>query len=224
LNIITSFQHTATQLMAHRQPSGVIENKAALAALVSTVRQEIIDTIEAIGGEVAVADIALQLGRPADGLYYHLRRLVDSGVLVEGDDPGDGRGRRYRTAARHGQRVRLKYGRGSRSDQATVAKVVSGLLRTAERDFGRALRGGAAVGEGPLRDLWASRLKGWVGEADLREINRLLTRLSELLLQARSEHRPRLVTLAWMLAPIDDKPLRREAPRRGARRSRSAPP
>ena len=199
-----------------RKDSGLIENDAALGALVSTVRQEIVDTIEALGGAAAVADIAAQLGRPADGIYYHLRRLVDGGVLREGEDPGDGRGRRYGTVAPRGKRLRLKYGRGSRADTATVARVVGGLLRTAERDFGRALRGGDAVGTGPLRDLWASRLKGWVGDAELREINELLARLSELLLQPRAAGRDRLVTLAWMLAPIDGKPVRRGAA--GARR------
>src|SRR5436305_14568691 len=116
--------------MAHkRSAGGMIDTPAALGALVSTVRQEIVDTIEAIGAEAAVADIAAQLGRPADGLYYHLRRLVDSGVLRAGEDPGDGRGRRYSTTAPRGARVRLKYGRNSRSDTATVAKLVSGLVR-----------------------------------------------------------------------------------------------
>jgi hypothetical protein len=205
--------------MAHKADRpGVIEDKDALTALVSTVRQEIVDTIEAIGGDAAVADIAAQLGRPADGIYYHLRRLVDSGVLREGDDPGDGRGRRYATVAQRGKRLRLKYGRGSRADNATVARVVGGLLRTAERDFGRALRSGSANGEGAQRDLWASRLKGWVGERELREINRLLVRLGELLQQPRDPRRDRLVTLAWMLAPIDSKPLRRESAPRGARK------
>lgn len=208
--------------MAHkRSEGGAIEHKAALTALVSTVRQEIVDTIEALGGDAAVADIAAHLGRPADGIYYHLRRLVDSGVLRAGDDPGDGRGRRYGTSARRGKRVHLKYGRESRSDQATVARVVAGLLRTAERDFGRALRSGAAQGEGALRDLWASRLKGWVGDADLREINRLLARLSQLLQQPRDPRRERLVTLAWVLAPIDDRPLRRQ-PARAARKPRKS--
>jgi len=198
--------------MAHkRNESGVIEDELALAALVSTVRQEIVDTIEALGADAAVADIAAQLGRPADGIYYHLRRLVDSGVLCEGDDPGDGRGRRYTTAAQRGKRVRLKYGRGSRANNATVARVVGGLLRTAERDFGRALRSGTAEGAGASRDLWASRLKGWVGAAELREINRHLRRLGELLQQPRDPKRNNLITLAWVLAPIDDRPLRREA-------------
>ena len=207
--------------MAHKHSdSGLIEDDAALAALVSTVRQEIVDTIESLGGDAAIADIAAQLGRPADGIYYHVRRLVDSGVLREGDDPGDGRGRRYRTAAQRGKRVQLKYGRGSRANNATVAKVVGGLLRTAARDFNGALRGGEAIGEGSLRDLWASRLKGWVADDDLREINRLLSRLSELLQQPRDPRRDRLVSLAWILAPIDDRPLRRQgvpAARRGVK-------
>lgn len=210
--------------MAHkRSAAGMIENKAALSALVSTVRQEIVDTIEAIGGEVAVADIAAQLGKPADGLYYHLRRLVDSGVLRAGDDPGDGRGRRYCTVAPRGKRVRLKYGRQSQSDIATVAKLVAGLVRTADRDFRQALATGTASGEGPQRDLWASRVKGWVGGADLREINQLLVRLGALLHQPRNAERTRLIALAWVLAPIDSKPLRRGAdPKVARKRARSA--
>jgi len=196
--------------MAHnRRSRGAIEHKAALTALVSTVRQEVVDTIEALGGDATVADIAAHLGRPADGIYYHLRRLLDSGVLRASDDPGDGSGRRYSTTARRGKRVQLKYGRDSSADHDTVARLVSGLLRTAERDFGRALRSGAAQGEGAQRDLWASRLKGWIGGADLREINRLLVRLSQLLQQPRDPRRDQLITLAWILAPIDDKPLRR---------------
>ena len=204
--------------MAHKRSAGIIDNQAALGALVSTVRQEIVDTIESIGDEVAVADIAAQLGRPADGLYYHLRRLVASGVLRAGEDPGDGRGRRYRTAVARGTRVRLKYGRNSRTDVGTVAKLVSGLVRTADRDFRQALDSGTASGEGPQRDLWASRLKGWVGAADLREINALLVRLSDLLHQPRSAERARLITLAWVLAPIDSKPLRRSADSKVARK------
>ncbi|HET7062874.1 MAG TPA: hypothetical protein VFI49_01270, partial [Rudaea sp.] len=89
-----------------------------------------------------------------------------------------------------------------------------------ERDFAKALRSGTASGAGELRDLWASRLKGWVNEAELREINRMLVRLAKLLQQPRDPRRNRLVTLAWMLAPIDGKPLRRTAPRGGARKAR----
>jgi hypothetical protein len=45
--------------------------------------------------------------------------------------------------------------------------------------------------------------------------------LSELLQQPRATQRDRLLTLAWMLAPIDDKALRRDTTRAGARRTRA---
>jgi hypothetical protein len=209
--------------MAHpRKQPGDIEDQAALSALIST----------GAPGDRRYDRGARRRWRrrrhcgparpPADGFYYHLRRLVDAGVLREGEDRGDGRGRRYSTVAQRGKRVHLKYGRGSRSNTGTVAQVVAGMLRTAERDFAKGLRSGTASGAGELRDLWASRLKGWVNDAELREINRMLVRLGELLQQPRDPRRNRLVTLAWMLAPIDGKPLRRAAPRRGARKARPA--
>jgi hypothetical protein len=57
--------------------------------------------------------------------------------------------------------------------------------------------------------LWVARGKGWVGAAELTEINTLLTRLSSLLQQPRSPRRQRLVALSWVLAPVDAKPARR---------------
>jgi len=204
--------------MAHRtRDAGMIGAGAALAALVSPVRQEIVDTIEALGGDAAVAQIAAQLGRPADGIYYHVRRLVRSGVLRASTGAGDGAATRYRTVAPSGRRVRLQYGRHAPANAATMTRLARGLLRTAERDFAAALRSGAASGDGAQRDLWISRLKGWVGGDELREINRLLVRLGELLQQPRAPRRDRLVSLAWVLAPIDERPLRRESPRRRTR-------
>ncbi len=175
-------------------------------SLASPVRQEIIDTLESLGGEAAVAQIAAQMGRPADGLYYHLRQLVKSGLLHESPDDSDGR--RYRTAAARGERLWLRYG-GRLPNVEPVARVVAGLVRMAERDFGHALRSGRAVGEGEQRDLWAARNKGWVSAAELGQINRLLTQLSELMHQPRSPRRDRLLALAWVMAPIDARPLRR---------------
>ena len=76
----------------------------------------------------------------------------------------------------------------------------------------RALADADSVAEGPLRELWAARNKGWVGESELAEINRLLFRLNDLLHRPRSAKRGRLVALTWVLAPVDAKPARR-APR-----------
>jgi len=47
--------------------TGRITGKSAIAVLASPVRQEIVDTVEAAGG-ATIAELAIQLGRPADGL------------------------------------------------------------------------------------------------------------------------------------------------------------
>lgn len=188
---------------------GLLESPLQIAVLASPVRQEIVDTLENFGGEASVADVAAQLGRPADGLYYHLRQLVRGGLLEERPDNGDGRGRHYRTVAGRGRRISLRYRPGRNGNTEAVGRVTGGLLRMAKRDFERALRSGDAVVEGEQRDLWAARTKGWVGETELAEINRLLTRLSELLHQPRTARRDRLVSLAYVLAPVAARPLRR---------------
>ena len=50
-------------------------------ALASSTRQDIVDTIAAIG-PCSVAELARALGRSADGLYYHIRVLTRVGLLV----------------------------------------------------------------------------------------------------------------------------------------------
>lgn len=196
--------------MARRpRDRGLLSSSAQLSALASPIRQEIVDTLESLGGTAAVAQIAEQLGRPADGLYFHLRQMVRSRILEELPEDGSGRGRRYRTVAAPGRRVRLGYRNTANRDHAGLNRVVGSLLRVAKRDFEAALRRPGTVVQGAQRELWASRTKGWVSAADLMEMNRLLVRLNELTHQRRSARRNRLVSLAFVLAPMPVQPLRR---------------
>jgi DNA-binding transcriptional ArsR family regulator len=176
--------------------------------LASPARIELIDTLEALGGEASVAELAAQLGRPADGLYYHLRQLAEGGLLIEEATP---EGRRYRTRMPRGERLRLRYRPGKTANAEAVDGVAASVLRVAGRDFSRALADPSSIVEGPLRELWAARNKGWVGDAELAEINKLLLRINTLLRRARSPTRDRLVALSWILAPVDAKPARRAA-------------
>ena len=88
----------------------------------------------------------------------------------------------------------------------------------AGRDFARALADPDSIVEGPRRELWAARGKGWVDAADLAEINRLLARLMDLV-QRPANERPRgkLVALSWVLAPVEARPARRETASRKLR-------
>ena len=193
--------------MAQKPKSrGPIENPKEIELLASPTRIEIVDTLESLGGEATVAELAAQLGRPADGLYYHLRQLAEGGLLVETATP---EGRRYRTRVPEGERLRLRYRPGKNANAQAVGDVAASVLRVAGRDFKRAIADPDAVAEGPLRELWAARNKGWVGETELAEINRLLFRLNDLLHRPRSVKRGKLVALTWVLAPVDAKPARR---------------
>jgi len=195
--------------MAHKPKArGPIENPKEIELLASPTRIEIVDTLESLGGEASVAELAAQLGRPADGLYYHLRQLAEGGLLVETATP---EGRRYRTRMPEGERLRLRYKPGKNANAKAVGDVAASVLRVASRDFKRAIADPDAVAEGALRELWAARNKGWVGDVELAEINRLLMRINMLLHRPRTTTRNRLVALSWILAPVDAKPARREA-------------
>src|SRR4051794_13931016 len=193
--------------MAQKSKSrGPIENPKEIELLASPTRIEIVDTLESLGGEASVAELAAQLGRPADGLYYHLRQLAEGGLLIE---EATASGRRYRTRTPAGERLRLRYKPGKTANAKAVAAVAASVLRVAGRDFKRAIADADVVAEGPLRELWAARNKGWAGDAELAEINRLLMRINVLLRRPRTASRSRLVALSWILAPVDAKPARR---------------
>src|SRR4051794_35995334 len=90
-------------------------------ALASPIRQDILDAVTAIG-PCSVAQLAASLGKPADGLYYHIRRLLDVRLLME--VPGDGNGRAdLRLDAAH-KPVYLEYKPGNRSNKAAVLRVI----------------------------------------------------------------------------------------------------
>lgn len=185
-----------------------IDDPAQIASLASPRRMEIIDALEALGGEATAAALARELGRPVDGLYYHLRALARAGLLEEHED--ERRGRRWRSIAGRG-RLALGYRTGRNANARAVERVQQGVLRLAARDFARALADPDVVADGPGRELWMARNQGWVTAAELREINRTLRRLGDLLGQRRDATRGRRIALAWVLAPLPVRAARRGA-------------
>lgn len=177
-----------------------------IALLASPVRQDLVDTLEALGGEADVAAVAAQLGRPPDGLYYHFDLLAKAGLLQRVDSAGNAR--RYRLGKGRGAPLKLDYGKDDESSEA-VGRVVDRLLQAARRDFRAALQAPDTVKDGAERELWAGRNKGWVNRRDLAEANRLLARLQQLLRGPRRVGRDQLVSLSFVLAPLPARPGRR---------------
>ncbi|MBB6244149.1 helix-turn-helix domain-containing protein [Rhodanobacter sp. MP1X3] len=191
-----------------KQIRGTVEDVDQIAMLASPTRMEIVMTLEALASPTTVAELAAEMGRPADGLYYHLRALVSSGLLEEHTEAGD---QRFQSTTPRGQRVRLRYKLGESGNAKAVRRVAAGMLRMAERDFIRASNQHDTIVEGPRRELWVARLKGWVSATDVAEINRLLVSLAKILDRPRPARARKLIALTWLLAPLDVKPAKRSA-------------
>jgi len=196
----------------------IIERTEQIALLASPARLELVDTLDALGGEATVAELAVQLGRPVAGLYYHLQRLARAGLIDE--LAGSGSARRYRVPPA----LRLRYQPGPTTNARAVTRFAGAMVRVAQRDFAAAIRDPRAVVDGPQRTLWAARVKGWVGRSELAEINRLIARLAVLVSPERTPGRDRMVALSWVLAPVrvrgpaaTARPTRSRRPRRPPR-------
>lgn len=185
-----------------------ITDPEQLEALASPARQEIVDTVIALG-RCSIREIAEALGRPADGLYYHIRALVQVGLLVEASSRTTGQREEALYAAPTRGIMRLRYRPEDAEHSAAVRRIVSGMLRSAERDFGAGLDPAIARCAGGRRNITASRQKAWLGREELGEVNALLARLQQILQDATPEDGGDLVSLTCVLAPIEPAPVRR---------------
>jgi DNA-binding transcriptional ArsR family regulator len=189
---------------------GEISAPEDIALLASGVRQELVDTLAAMGGEASVGELAHELGRPMDGLYYHLELLRKGGMVQEKTSP-DSAERRFRLAGAKGGPLRMVYKPSVPGVTLALTKFSQQLLHIAAQDFAAALALPDVQLTGPRRQLWISRNKGWVSNTDVEEVNALLLRLGQLTSQSRSNYRGQLVSLAFCLAPIQPKAKRRQA-------------
>lgn len=176
-----------------------ISDPGLITLLASPVRQEIVDTLAAMG-DASAAELALELGRHVDGLYYHLKLLCKAKLVVELRANGEDE-RRYHLAGNRAQPLRLAYHAAGDSHLKALRKFVHGLVQIAENDFVEALEMPGVVVQGPRRQLWAARNKGWLSSAELGEVNALLERLCELMSQQRSDERNQLLSCTFALAP-----------------------
>ena len=191
-----------------------IEHPRQLSAIVSPLRQELLDVLARVEA-ASLAELGAMLGRPADGLYYHVRVLERAGLVVPAGTRANG-GRPeaiYRAVA---SQFALRYAPAPASHARSVNGVVGAMLRLGARDFRRALHAASTKLDGPDRDLWALRTTGWLRPEDVRRVNRLIRQLAES--TARRRPPGRLYALTMLLAPLDHRNnTTGRRPRRGKR-------
>lgn len=118
----------------------LVEGRAAVRALTSPLRMDIVQTF-ASKTHLTVGDLAQRLGKPRGSLYYHVRKLVDIGVLVETERRLVGR--RYESVYTvAGDRIAVGADPSTPAGRTAAAKLVWSSLRQAGREFEAALLGG----------------------------------------------------------------------------------
>jgi len=165
-------------------------------ALESPMRQEIVDAL-AVLGPSSITDLAEHLGRAADSLYFHVKKLVKVGLVQEVEKQREGR-HTWAIYALPSRSIRLVY---DSSPTRSVQKVVAGALRLSLREFGRALKQGGHRLSGSQRNVWGARNKGWLSPEDCTEVNDLLERLVQILKRHGPGPGRTVHSLAWVFSP-----------------------
>jgi DNA-binding transcriptional ArsR family regulator len=157
----------------------VVTSLKQLLVLASPGREDITDAVGAIG-PCTVTELARFVGQSRNALYYHVRALRDAGLLLESVRSGEGK----KTTAYYdvpGRPLSVRYDLGTTSARRAVIRLARSRLGSATRGFIRACKPEIATVEGPRRNLWMARWKGWLSPAELEEANEHLARLIELL-------------------------------------------
>lgn len=193
-----------------------IEQLHQIRALASPARQDLVDAV-ASDGPCTIAELAERVGRPADALYHHVRRLVATGLLVE-ESVRRAAGRPAVRLTVPGRPMMIAYDQRARGNVAASSDVVATMLRSARRGFARALAAPGVRTWGPRRNLWGARAQGWLTGEDVETANALLTKLVAVFLRGKGTRRngSALHEFTFVLAPA--RVVTRGAARRTKRR------
>ncbi|MGA7312432.1 MAG: helix-turn-helix domain-containing protein [Silvibacterium sp.] len=194
----------------------LVQNKKQLAALTSSMRQEIVDALSQMG-TVSVSKLGATLGRPADALYYHLRVLKKAGLVLHAGYQGEGV---WKEELIHiaSPDLKLLYqpGKGGNSQQITA--IVGSMLRLGIRDFGQAIQSGGVAVSGPGRELWALRRTGRLTAEEIPGVNRAIEDLVGKVAKPRGKGR--LYGITILLTPLDHR-ARKSKKKTGSRKGKN---
>lgn len=179
-----------------------IRDPAVIEALVSPMRQNLVDRIEALG-PCSIRELADSLRVAPDSLYYHVNLLVEAGVLVvKGARETTRRDEMIYDVKKRNWHIR--YEPKDKDNARAVRRVTASMLRQAERDFEAGLEDPAATVTGPGRNLWSLRLEASLTEDEVERVNGHLHKILAILRKRRrSEDAGTMCAVTWCIAPIE---------------------
>lgn len=171
-------------------------------SILSPVRREIVESMQELG-PCSIADVARATGRPADGLYRHVRILVASGFLVEA---GTRAGRRnperlYDAAANDFLAPRVHRG-GPAAERDMIVRTADAVAKSVVRT----MRGSAAAKrlhcEDHARNFAVVHFVSWLTPERFEEVRDLAARLARVLERGRKDRRGDLYEALVLASPV----------------------
>jgi hypothetical protein len=154
-------------------------------AILSPVRREIVESMQKLG-PCSIAEVARDIGRPADGLYRHVAVLVASGFLLEIGERDARRnvGRRYDAAADDFLAPRVSR-RASADARDTIVRTAEALAKSSIRVLRASARAGRIHCEHDARNFVVMHVVSWLTPAQFKEVRTLVIRMARVLERGR---------------------------------------
>jgi DNA-binding transcriptional ArsR family regulator len=185
--------------MARGPSKFVIRRAEQLVALASPVRCRIVDALSA-SGPSSVRQIAARLGRKPESLYYHIRALVDVGLVVSREKRRVGRRAEavYQLVA---PRLIIDPKQRTAAYADALAGTCAALLRLTARNYRAAIDRGDFVLDGARRNLMVRRCIARLDRAGLARLNRYLEGIGDL---AEKREAGQTIALTVVLTQLAD--------------------
>lgn len=186
-----------------------IEGEAQRRAFSSPLRQEILGYFAA-GRSLSVREVAELMGRPPSGIHYHVRLLVQSGLLIKSGERREGRRREAEYSLAADAIAVPSHSQSSDEGENSLAlETMASAFRMAERDMEAALSGGTARSEGDDRNFYAIRTHLRLSRREMAELNRRLDALLGVVLESIRRAEPsdedEFVSLTLALVPLPNR-------------------
>jgi DNA-binding transcriptional ArsR family regulator len=182
----------------------VLSTALELEAVVSPVRHHVLRALSMLG-TCSVKELAQQLGRSPESLYYHLRALQDAGLVIErGERVVQGRSEAlYATIA---QRLVTDPKQTSPDYIDAFKDSAAALLRLADRQVGTALEHQKESGSTRPISLRIQQVQARLSPKSQRELARRLDDVLQFLYEADDAEQPDRVVVTLVSAPLGPAP------------------
>ena len=177
-----------------------LESMAQLETLASPARLEVIDALDD-HGPMTAGEIAWQLGRTAQSVYFHIKKLLDAGLIITaGRQPGN-----RRDSTVYAPMAKRMYFPGKLSSSAIAKmsrKIASSYLRMAIRDQAKAAEHALEIPPDHHQRVMLNRVTVWLTLDEADEIRDHLEALRAKTRDSRRSRDRQLYSVTYSLMPI----------------------